>query len=213
MIKAVIFDLDDTLLESRAAKWAQHKHVAKKFFNIDLKEETLLKHWGKPINVLAPELYEHLDTWENIHPLLINTRKDFPKIPYQSSVETIEKLTEDGILVAIISATTKHDIEYDLEKYNFSINKFIHIQGAEDTKVHKPDPDVFLPVFKKLSDIGIKKEEMVYVGDSLDDLRASHGAGINFIAITTGIFTKEDFEKNGAKVIVSDIKEVINFLN
>ena len=40
--KIVIFDLDDTLLESRVAKWAQHTYVAKKFYNIDLTEKLIL---------------------------------------------------------------------------------------------------------------------------------------------------------------------------
>ncbi len=92
------------------------------------------------------------------------------------------------------------------------IDDFFIIQGADEVSAHKPDPDVFLPTLKKLDQKGINnKKSILYVGDSLDDLKAAYGAGIDFIAVTTGLYSREDFLAAGAKVILSDIREILKF--
>lgn len=45
-IKAVIFDLDDTLLKTAVIKWKHHKAVADKFYGIELTDKTLGEHCG-----------------------------------------------------------------------------------------------------------------------------------------------------------------------
>ncbi len=77
--KAVIFDFDDTLVESRAVKWAQHKTVAKKFYNIELSDEDMRTHWGKPFTELVSVLYKNSDTFENTHETIRSTRDEFRK--------------------------------------------------------------------------------------------------------------------------------------
>jgi len=207
--KAVIFDFDDTLVETRLIKWEHHKTVAKKFYNIDLSEEVLREHWGKPFHLLLPELYQRSDTYENM--LIANTsvRSDFLKKVYPGSVNVVTTLLDYGLKVGLLSAANQKFVIEDLKRLNFPLECFSAIQGPEDTSVHKPDPNVFLPILNKFKKEGIKKEKIVYIGDSLMDLEAAYGAGIDFIAITTGLYSKEDFKKHGAKIIVKNIKEVI----
>ena len=206
--KAVIFDYDDTLVETRAIKWAHHRAVAKEFYHIDLSDEVLLKHWGKPLYVLIAELYQYSDTLENMIKANLSIRDKFLKKVYTGSVKAITELVDRGVKVGILSATTNEFLLDDLIRHGFPVSNFSIIQGSDKTMVHKPDPKVFIPLLKKFKKEGIKKEEIIYVGDSLDDLQAAHGAGIGFIAVTTGLYSKEDFKKNGAKVIIKDIKEL-----
>lgn len=207
--KAVIFDFDDTLVESRAVKWAQHKHVAKNFYNIDLKDEDLRKHWGKPIHVLAHEIYQGKDSWEKMHANLVATRPEFPKIPYTESRNVINELLSKDIRVGILSATFTEDIEEDLKRHDFPVERIL-VQGADMTEVHKPDPGVFLPLLEILTLEDIQNKDIVYVGDSVDDLKAATLAGLDFIAVTTGLYSESEFKKNGAQIIVYDIKDILN---
>ena len=210
--KAVIFDFDDTLVESRAQKWAQHKHVAKKFYNIDLTDETLLKHWGKSLDVLISEVYEHSDTLENMYRAVTSTRYDFPKKAYTESVSVIKNLLNRNIKVGVLSSVTKKYLLEDLVSFGFPVDEFFVVQSATETSVHKPNPEVFTPLLEKLNEAGIKKEEIIYVGDSLLDLQAAHGAEIDFIAVTTGLYSYKDFKEKGVKTIIKDIEEVTKFL-
>jgi phosphoglycolate phosphatase-like HAD superfamily hydrolase len=211
MIKAVIFDFDDTLVEARLQKWAHHKHVGKKFYNIDVTDEELKKHWGKPIPVLMAELYKNSDTMENMYKALISVRDDFRKKVYPGSFGVISNLVNKGYVLGILSASNKKYIIEELEEHNFPMNKIL-IQGAEDTEVHKPDPGVFLLILEKLEKEGIMKEEIVYIGDSMMDFQAASGAGLDFIAVTTGLYSKENFEKAGATKIVDSIEKVLQYL-
>ena len=97
----------------------------------------------------------------------------------------------------------------DLNRLNFPVDRMSVVQGADETEVHKPDPNVFMPILDKLKKQGIEKEDIVYVGDSLSDLKATTAAGIDFIAVTTGLYSQEDFKNNGAEVIIKEIKEVV----
>lgn len=206
----VIFDFDDTLVESRVAKWKHHQYVAKKFYNIDVTEAELLKSWGKPLHILIGELYQNSDTLENMYTALISTKDDFQKKIYKESIDTVNKLLDQNIMVGVISATTKFFLIEDLKRFNFPIDRFSIIQGADETPAHKPDPDVFSPLFEKYLDKGIKKNEIVYIGDSVDDFKAATGAGIDFIAVTTGLYSNIDFKKLGAKTITKGIHEILD---
>src|SRR3989344_6833870 len=208
--KAVIFDFDDTLVESYVQKWAQYKHVAKKFYNVDLRDEAISKHWGKPFDLMITEIFRGIDTPENIKKLLRVVREDFLKKEQLGSMDVLKTLAGSGIKIAILSATNHDNVVEDLERFNFPINLLTSIQGANETIVHKPNPDVFLPLFDKLKEEGIRKEDIVCVGDSLDDLKAAEKAGIDFIAITTGLYSKEDFKNNGAENIINNIQEIIS---
>lgn len=207
--KAVIFDFDDTLVESRAQKWAQHTHVAKKFYNLDLTEDKIREHWGKPLDILVGELYSHSDSLENMFKALGSTRGGYLKKIYPESLNTIETLLGNDVKVGILSAVTRDFLIEDLGSFGFPIERFAIIQSADETKVHKPDPDVFIPLLTQLKEEGIKGTEIVYVGDALRDLEAAHGAGIDFIGVTTGLYSEKDFKKAGAKVVIDNIKEII----
>ena len=56
-IKAVFLDHDDTLVDTIGTKWAQHKHVAKRYYGKDLTDAEIIEHWGKPLQELIGLLY------------------------------------------------------------------------------------------------------------------------------------------------------------
>lgn len=210
--KAVIFDFDDTLVESRLQKWAQHKHVAKKFYNIDLSDDDIRKHWGKPLNILISDLYQSSDTLEKMIEAIHSTRHDFMKKVYEGAPGLLKDLISKGIKIGVVSATNKYYLIEDLSLGGFPHEDFFIMQGSDEVVFHKPDPKVFQNALKNLENYGIKGKEILYVGDSIDDLKAAHGAGIDFIALTTGLYSKEDFEKAGAKVVLSDIRQLLKLI-
>ena len=212
MYQAVIFDFDDTLVESRVLKWAQHKYVAKKFYNLDLSDEEIRKHYGKPLNQLIADLYQNSDTTENIHKVIASVRNDYLKKVYVEAPGVLKKLLSNNIKVGIVSATNKNYLVDDLDRLDFPVNDFFIIQGSDEVSAHKPEPGVFFPALDILSKIGIKKDQIVYIGDSLDDLKAAHGAGIDFIGLTTGLYKEEEFKAHGAKVVLSRVGEVLDFI-
>lgn len=63
-------------------------------------------------------------------------------------------------------------------------------------------------LLEKFSDQDIAPNEVTYVGDALIDYKSAEGAGFDFIGITTGMSSCEQFEEAGVLVIIDDIKHL-----
>jgi len=201
--KAIIFDLDDTLLKTSVVKWAHHKAVAKQFYNIDLGDDVLAKYWGMPFEPMMALFYQNSDTPENMLKANLSLEDQFPKQVQQDGAATINALLRMGVEVGVVTSILGHLAQKDLKRLDFPVEKFFILQGADDAPAHKPNPAVFDVALKLLKNKDILTSEVVYVGDALMDYYAAHRAGIGFIGITTGSITKEQFEAEGAQVVSS----------
>ncbi len=210
-IKIVLFDHDDTLVRTIKAKWAQHKYIAKTFYNKKLKNEELTMHWGKPLTVLMKHLYEtdHIDMAMSYN---IATRSRFPKKLFKDTLDTLNVIRQSGIKVGLVTATTQASLNYDFQTLEIPKNLFDYIQTEDDTIFHKPDPRVFEPTLEWLAQNNIQTTEVLYVGDQLSDMKAANSAGFEFIGVTTGLYTAEDFDKHHVKS-VSNLSDLIPILS
>jgi HAD superfamily hydrolase (TIGR01549 family) len=206
-IKVVLFDHDDTLVATISAKWAQHKYIAKTFYGKDLEDEEIRQHWGKPFSLLVKLLYETEDG-DQAMSYNIALREQYPKQLFADTPNTIKKLREAGIIIGLVTATTLPSLENDFKTLEVSREWFDYIQTEERTTFHKPDPRVFDPSIQWLKEQGIATSQVLYVGDSLSDMRAALGAGFHFIGVATGLVTMEDFNRNQVQA-VSRLSELL----
>jgi HAD superfamily hydrolase (TIGR01549 family) len=208
MIKAVIFDLDDTLVKTHVVKWAQHKAVARDTYGRELTDEKLREHWGKPFNTLITILHDGADTLENMLAAYAANAHLFPKELHDATTDTIQMLLERGIKLGIVTATNKVFLLRDLEHLNIPSEQFFFLQAADETDFHKPDPRVFEPILGELERRGISNDETMYVGDALTDWYAARDAGMHFIGVTTGLHTADEFKAAGAPNTIARLSEL-----
>jgi len=199
-IKAVLLDHDDTIVDTINTKWAQHKHIAKTYYNKDLKDDEIKLHWGKPLRELVSLLYDTSDgdqalAYTELH------HTEFPKKVFTYSVPIFKHLKSLGKLIGVITATNRFSFEYDIKSHGISLKHFDYTQTAEDTAFHKPDPRVFDPAKAWLKEHKVKPSEVLYIGDGLQDMKAALGAGFNFLGVETGLITAEEFASAGVKSI------------
>jgi phosphoglycolate phosphatase len=208
MIKAVIFDFDDTIVNTFEPKARALQKTARDAYNFELTREAIKKHWGKPYHEMLLLLFEEVtDDLDDILKNFEEIRHSFPAEVLGNVKETIAKL-QGKVVLGILTSSSKPLILRDLELIDLSPDNFFHIQTFEDTDYHKPDPKVFEPMLHKLAEQNIAKEEIVYVGDALTDFLAARGAGLKFYGVTNAITSKEKFEKASAQVL-DDIKELV----
>lgn len=205
-IKAVVFDFDDTLIGTHVATWNLHRHIAKKHYSVELTDELLRAHWGRPLQHLARHYYG-TDNIEEAIQLMVDYQADFPKEKFHHAESTLKRLKASGRLLGIVSATTLPILKKDAELAELPIDLMDYIQTGEDTEFHKPDPRVFEPMLGWAALKSIAAEEVLYVGDGLQDLKAARGAGLNFIGVATGLVTVEEFTGHGSPS-VADIAEL-----
>jgi HAD superfamily hydrolase (TIGR01549 family) len=209
MIKAVIFDLDDTLVKTSEAKYDALKHAAKKFYNLKLSTEQIRSHWGKPFPAFMNDLFGTVDSIESIIHNYRSIRNGFPSLAYEGAVQTIKNLSSQYI-VCLLTAGTKAMVEEDLLLGGFDLKLFHYIQTAEHTEVHKPDPAVFKPALTFLNAKNILQSEVIYVGDSPHDCAAAKGSGLHFVALIDRTHTKDEFSKEAFTIShLSDLPQLL----
>lgn len=184
-VKAILFDYDDTLVKTRETVWEAHKHTAKKYYDLDLTDEDIKVHWGRPYTEMLGDIYNHVDTYEGLHRNYKTVRLNYPMKVFDESVSVVNQLVTN-YLVGIVTAANLELVMFDLNKLEFPLDSLVFIQTAEDTQVHKPDSGVFKPALKKLAKKKIEPHEVLYVGDDIRDYQAASGAGLQFVGIVRG---------------------------
>ena len=199
--KAILFDFDDTLMQTMKSKWDAIRETGRRFYDLDITNKDIKKFWGQSYQQMLTGSLKNIDTFENIRENYESITEEFPMKPYPDALVTINTLLEK-YLIGILTASSKKLVLDDFQRLKFPIDKFVNIQTAEDTNVHKPDPKVFDPLLQILKEKGVNKNEIVYIGDSVRDYLAARDAGIDFYGVAHGGgSTSDEFKSEGAHVI------------
>jgi phosphoglycolate phosphatase-like HAD superfamily hydrolase len=188
MIKGIIFDIDGVLLDSRNALYQYYKDLFMRFGFKKLKKEEVMKFHG----------YSRKD-W--IHALLPRNEKRNKRLinemnhiglrmygPYYlpryarlfgNTISMLKRLKKKYKL-AIATNNTKRDTEIILKKFNLK-GIFDVIITANDVKRPKPSPELLILA---VDEMGIPKEDLIYVGDSEVDVKTGKSAGIKTVLIS-----------------------------
>ncbi len=210
--RVVLFDLDDTLVATAKIKWAHHKAVARRFYDIELTDAELQLHWGQPFDVMIRSLYRDSDTLERMREANLSLEGDFLKQPLPGAVDVVHELWRRGIEVGVVTSTNRSSALRDIERIGLRTDRLTLVQGADDSRYHKPDPRVFDSALAKLSEKGVGVDDIWYVGDALIDHAAATGAKLRFVAVSTGFCTREVFAQAGAEHILDDIRQLPTLL-
>lgn len=127
--------------------------------------------------------------------------------PYDGIGKLLSVLRANGIRTAVVS--NKADFAVQTLCRHYFPGMFDRVAGEKEGIRRKPYPDSVLYIMEQL---GVAKEETIYIGDSEVDVKTAENAGINVISVTWG-FRGEDFLRaEGAKVFAhhpEELKELI----
>ncbi len=132
--------------------------------------------------------------------------KNQPHTWFKDSKNFIEKVSEK-YKVGIVTGSRWMFIE---EVFDKEIMKKISIIVTSDDVEHKK-PDVE-PLNKALKKLGVKRNEVVFIGDSTQDGLMCSRARVGFIAKKTGISTQYQLKKFNPIFVSKNFKEIETFL-
>ncbi len=198
MIKAVLLDMDGTLIDSNA-QHAKSWQQAFAQFDIHLEFETVLRQIGKGGDQLLP-VFLSKEQVSTMGSKVEKVRKEIFEREYRKSIEPfpkarqlVERIKEDGLKVAMASSAGKDELQY--YKKLARIDDLIDEETtSDDADESKPHPDIFAAALERL---GIEGREALAVGDTPYDAQASGKIGILTIGFTSGGWTKEDLKDGG----------------
>lgn len=193
MIKAVIFDIDGTLVDSvddHAEAW--QRAFAK--FGKEIPFEKIRMQIGKGGDELLPVFWSK-EELERIEEPLSNYRtelyqkeylprvKGFPKVR-----ELFEQLLAHGKQLALASSAKGEELETYKKKAR--IDDLVDIEtSSDDAEKSKPHPDIFEAALEKLG--RPPAGDCIVVGDTPYDIDAAAKAGMRTIAVRCGGFPEE----------------------
>lgn len=178
-IKTVLFDMDGTLIDTNALIHESFVHTFN-HYGLSFTDEEILSFNGPPLT----------DTFMNINPDLaqnmIETYREhnlahhdhYVKI-FPTVVETLQRLQEQGIKMAVVSAKMRPGVELGLEITNIK-HYFDCIVSADDATHPKPHPE---PVLKALEQLGGTPETSLMVGDNSHDIGSGNNAGVKTVGV------------------------------
>jgi HAD superfamily hydrolase (TIGR01509 family) len=211
MIKAVIFDIDGTLLDSvnlHAHSWAES--FAR--FGIDAEFEDVRRHIGEGADRLMAAFVSRettqaeKDRIEDFRAKLF-AKKYLPKVhPFPKVRALFERLRSDGLQLVLGSSCTSDEIT----KYKeiACICDLIDCETtSDDAQCSKPAPDIFLKALERLGPI--EAAECVVVGDTVYDGEAACRADVAFIGLLCGGSSKQELRAAGAVAIYRDPEDLL----
>ncbi|MGL5353330.1 MAG: HAD family hydrolase [Clostridium sp.] len=214
MYKAVIFDLDGTLLDTledlaNACNYALKEcelktHEVEKYkrFVGDGRFKLIERIISKEDNTveLFNKVLKLYDDYYLAH--MVDETK-----PYNGIINLLDELKTLDIKLCVVSNKPHEFAEEMVNKY-FE-NKINIAYGQRPNYKTKPDPQTIFEVIKEL---GITSGECVYVGDSNVDIETAKNAGVKSIGVSWGFRGREELEEAGADFVVDNVCELKNII-
>ena len=211
MVKAVIFDVDGTLVDS-VDLHAQAWQDAFRDFGHDVEFAKIRSQIGKGGDQLMPVFLSQADIAENGEALethrggILKERYLAKIVAFPKVRPLFERLIADGRRVALASSAKGPE----LERYK-TVAEIMDLVDAEtssdDAERSKPHPDIFEAAIKQLSGMG--KQDMIVVGDTPYDAEAAAKAGLRTIGLLCGGFPEADLRGAGCIAIYRDPEDLL----
>lgn len=185
MIKAILFDLDGTLLDTSEGIMHSIRHTLKTLGYDELPDATILKFIGPPIqNSLMTYMgasSEEAQKGANIFREFYKTKALFEAFPYDGIMNVLRDLKSDGFRIGV--ATYKRE-DYAIKLLNhFGISEYCDVIHGADNENKLTKANIVDLCCKELD---VEKKYIVLVGDTEHDARGAMEAGVKFIAVTWG---------------------------
>ncbi|HYP53231.1 MAG TPA: HAD family hydrolase [Pyrinomonadaceae bacterium] len=211
MIRAVIFDIDGTLVDSvdfHAEAWQRaFRHFGREVAFADVRRQI-----GKGGDQLLPVFFtkEELERFgEELEEYRgeLYKREYLPRVVGFPSVrELFQRIKRDGKHIALASSAKKDELG-TYKKIARVVDLVEEETSADDAERSKPHPDIFEAALAELGDV--RPDQAVVVGDTPYDAEAAGKAGLRTVGVLCGGFPEQDLRAAGCVRIYRDPADLL----
>ena len=215
MTKAVIFDLDGTLLDTLGDLTAAVNHALSACGLPTRSQAEVRSFVGDGVKMLIARscpadaddavkaaVLEHYLVHYAAHNMDLTA-------PYAGVMALLADLRTQGIKTAVVS--NKHDHAVQALCAHYFDGLLDLAVGGGDARPLKPAPDNLLYIMKKL---GVDPTHVWYVGDSVQDVMTARNAGVKCVAVTWGFQDRPRLvAENPTRLVdtVTELRQVLFF--
>ncbi|MBD3354461.1 HAD-IA family hydrolase [Candidatus Woesearchaeota archaeon] len=198
-IKAVFFDFDLTLVDTKPGVKASYKALSKLTDKKPTKKG-FRKYVGSRFSEMIERLHKESDISKKklIQTYLKAYRSKIPKMKYHG--KKIIPMIKDKKII-ILTNNYKKAVKAVCRYFNIKYDKLITDQ---DMKKYQKKHDAMIKTLKRLD---LKKSEAVYVGDHINDVKEAHKAGIKSVIVPTGVYKRSYLKKFHPDFLLPSLKK------
>jgi HAD superfamily hydrolase (TIGR01509 family) len=210
MLKAVIFDIDGTLVDSNASHVAAWREVFLRHGK-SVERSALWRQMGKGGDQLMPVFWSELELAKfgdemQAERVELFMRKYLALCKAFPGVRPLfERLKRAGLRIALASSAKQPELEHHFKLLGVA-DLVDATTSADDAEHSKPQPDILQAALARLP--GVAAAEALVVGDSPFDVQAAQRAGMRCIGVLTGGFSQRDLVQAGAIAVFKDIAQL-----
>jgi cysteine synthase A len=213
MYKAIVFDLDGTLLDT-LEDLADAVNAALRSFSLPTRSLDEVREFvgNGAANLIARAAGE-----ENAerHAEILQAFREYYAVhcadktkPYDGVLSLLAGLKSRGVKTAVLS--NKPDSAVKALAIEYFPNLLCEVAGENERAgiKRKPAPDALFAVMERL---GVNERETLYVGDSDVDVQTAKNAGVDCVAVTWGFRDETFLAKHGATKFVRSPLEILEY--
>lgn len=214
MIKAVIFDLDGTLLNTIDDLGNSVNFTLKKLgyptFTIEEYKYKVGNGMRSLIERSLPKGHQNdgeIESALRIFTEHYKLHKADNTAPYKGIPELLKALKEKGIKTAVVT-NKAHASAKPLIDEIFP-DMFTQVTGQKEGVPTKPDPTA---VFNTMNALEVAPSECIFVGDSWVDMKTAKNCGAFALGVLWGFRKADELKENGADALIEKPEELLKYI-
>lgn len=214
-LRAIIFDVDNTLLASDAYAGETIIETIAYFAATGVHIDTPTPEQFQEVfrkNLPFEEIFQALfpEHWESVLMQYREIAKTKPHKTTPGALEIVKRFKDAGIVMGLVT-NRKRMLKERLQQVGFDMNDFAFVYQPQSTDQRKPHPkSLDLALEELLQKYNIDRHEILVVGDHMDDMQAARAHGVDFMAVLQGGAVREEFlaHKLDPHAIISHLGEL-----
>lgn len=203
--KAVVFDLDGTLVDSVELITLSFQHAIREVLGREASREEAVQHVGTPLRQQMVRMSpEHADELVAVYREFNHREHDRMLKLYDGMLDLLDRLTKAGVKLGLVTSKSRATTQmaFDLtgiEPY------FDATVCCDEAPGNKPSAE---PILFCLAGLHTAPEDATYIGDSPADIQAAHAARVTAIAVSWGVFDTAALAAENPEELVHTIPEL-----
>lgn len=214
-IRAVIFDLDGTLLDTLSDIASATNQALKEMGLPTHPEEKFREFVGSGAAVLMQRATPPGTNETQLATLLAGFEHHYRQQghattrPYSGIESMLDSLVSQQCGLAVLSNKPHHFTQQCMAQH-FATRPFLSILGQRDTVPKKPDPS---GLFEILQTHDWHTDACLYVGDTNIDMQTGRAAGVYTVGVSWGFRSVDELQQAAADVIVHQPSEIAELVS
>jgi HAD superfamily hydrolase (TIGR01549 family) len=211
-VEAVMFDMDGTLVDSRAALVKSYRDASAAVLGSPVATDT--DEFDEILKLRAAEAFPRIvgedpgllakfaEAFQAAYARHQENIEGFPGL-----AEALQELTDLGVLLGIATSKARARLDLDLKRVGIA-EFFAFTVSGDEVPNGKPAPD---PIVAVADGLGVPLANGLYVGDGENDVIAAHAAGMRAAGVAFG-FHPESCRAAGPEYFVESYAELVELV-